>query len=264
MDHKKTLLAILVFASAVLSAMNAQASQPLETETARMLRAGNVVMEFTGEFQYSSDGREIALPLAIEYGITNDLLLLVEPVPFTAIIPSTGKRACGLGDVEVTSALRFFKETKFMPDVALAIEIKLPTAHSLLIGTRKTDYTGYFIVSKRFASVAVHLNAGYTVVGRIPGMNIKNTFDFGAAVEYFINKHFDFVGEVVGNTAATSKAEGAESPTAITPEVAGFEVVGMLGMRWHITRELSLCLGITYDNNNAILVRPGLTWKFTL
>jgi hypothetical protein len=71
---------------------------------------------------------------------------------------------------------------------------------------------------------------------------------------------------VTGNTGATDVPEGADAKTVATPvnpEVSGFEIVGMLGMRYHATKSLILCMGVTYDNNNAFLVRPGLIWKIS-
>ncbi len=254
---------ILLFSAVIVifSPLKSWAGQPLETETTRVAPAGTIDMEVTGEYQTSSDGQELAFPLVIEYSITNDLEIMIEPVPFTAIVPSSGEKAQGLGDTEITGTLRFFKETEYLPDMALALELKYPTAKNALIGTGQTDYTGYFIMSKFFGPVDVHLNLGYSNLGRVPGIPMKDTFDYGVAAEWFINKQFDLVGEVVGNTAATSESL-VESGTAVTPEIAGGEVVGMVGMRWHLNKGLSLCLGVTYDNNNAVLIRPGLTWVF--
>ncbi len=61
----------------------------LETETARPLGRG--VFEVSGNFEYqtSSEGREAAVPFAAEYGLTDRLELLVEPVAWTAIRPKT-------------------------------------------------------------------------------------------------------------------------------------------------------------------------------
>ena len=77
-------------------------AQILETETARPLGRG--VLELSGnfEFQTSSEGREAAVPFAAEYGVTDRLELLVEPVAWTTIRPKAGTRATGVGDIEIT------------------------------------------------------------------------------------------------------------------------------------------------------------------
>src|SRR5438445_12900215 len=74
----------------------AGASIPLETETARTLAKHHSEADAAFEYQKSADGYESAVPLAFEYGILENLELLVEPVVFTAIRPDTGRKATGL------------------------------------------------------------------------------------------------------------------------------------------------------------------------
>lgn len=118
----------------------------------------------------------------------------MEPAFYTAIRPKVGPHATGAGDTEVTLTHLFFNERATLPALAIAGEVKFPTAKDKLIGTGKTDYTGYLIASKR--------------VGK------------------------------------------------------GGELTGMLGARYYVQPNFFLSLGVTYDNNNAILIRPGLTVKF--
>jgi hypothetical protein len=75
-----------LFALALI-AVAANASQPLETESARLLPAGVAKIEATTEFQTSSAGRERAFPIAFEYGFTSHLELAIEPVPRAVISP---------------------------------------------------------------------------------------------------------------------------------------------------------------------------------
>src|SRR5258706_10849067 len=97
------------------------------------------------EYQTASEGAEAAVPILAEYGLTDNLELVMEPVPYTAIRPKTGRRTAGAGDFEITLAYRFAQEGRRLPALALAAEVKLPTARDTLIGTRETDYTAYFI-----------------------------------------------------------------------------------------------------------------------
>lgn len=78
---------------------------------------GRGVFEVSGNFEYqiSSEGHEAALPFAVEYGVTDRLEFLVEPVAYTAIRPKVGAQASGVG------------------------EVKFPTARNTLIGTGKTQ-----------------------------------------------------------------------------------------------------------------------------
>jgi len=239
------------------------AAQTLETETARLLRAGWWKIGNAFEFQTSSDGTELAVPFAVEYGLTDNLELLVEPVPYTAIRPRVGRHARGVGDVEATLTYRFRQESRSVPALALAAEVKLPTARDTLIGTRRTDYAGYVIASKRFGHVDAHFNVGYTIVGQPAGVMLDNVFNFALAGVYRPNTGLELFGEVLGSTAsgAGEVQPGSGGAGAVVPEAAGNVLVGTLGAGKALGAAL-LYLAVSYDNSHAVLFRPGLTVRF--
>jgi hypothetical protein len=238
----------------------ANATQPLETETARLIPRGVFQLEYTMEYQTSSEGKESAVPIVLKYGISDKLELLVEPVVYTAIKPNQGRHATGLGDLEATLSYLLKKETTNLPAFAIAGEIKIPTANDVLIGTGKTDYTAYFISSKRFGKSDLHGNLSYTALGDPAGVQLRNIYGFAVAEEYHVNKKIDLVGEFLATTSALAEGiDGSESTVA--PEAAGSEIVGLLGARYHF-KNMLISFGVTYDNNNAFLFRPGFSLKF--
>jgi hypothetical protein len=240
------------------------AGPPLETETARVPEQGAVTVENVFEAQDAPDGNEFALPLALTYGLTDRVELLVEPVPYTFIQPKIGRRATGVGDLEVTAIALVRREAHRLPALAVAGEIKLPTARDVLIGTRKADYTGYFIASKRIGSLDLHANLGYTLVGKPLGIQTSNMLLYAAAVEVRATRKVDIVSEFLGNTAGSAVAETSADTVSnrVAAEVAGAELVGLIGMRYHASRRITYSFGVTYDNNRAILFRPGVTIEF--
>lgn len=249
--------------------LSAHAGQPLETETARLLPAGWLKVESTFEFQTSPDGKEYDLPFALEYGIADRLEVLIEPVFFTAIRPSSGKGATGLGDLEITLSYLLLAERDILPALAPAFEVKVPTATERLIGTKQTDYRFLLIASKRFGALDAHVNVGYTLVGSPEGTQLDDVFDYALAAEYALSPRVEVVAEVLGNTAAapeSSSGEGAgpASQNAVVPEAPGTEVTGLVGARYYLEPNFFLSLGVSYDNNNAFLVRPGVTFEFDL
>lgn len=260
----------VLFALALAS--GARASQPLETETARFLPRGTFEAEGTLEYQTSSQGQETALPAAFSYGVTNGLELLVEPVPYTAIRPDVGPTSSGVGDTEVTLSVSMRREGPVSPAFAAAAEVKVPTAGEAAIGTGKTDYTGYFIASKKLGRWDLHANLGYSVLGRPDGVEVRNIWDFGVAAEAHAGPKVDFLVEYLENTSALPASESAagaqatraesSGESAITPELTGGEKVGMLGMRYRVGSKTTFALGVTYDNNHAVLFRPGITFLF--
>ena len=67
----------------------AYATPPLETETARLLKQGQLETDVAVEYQTSNEGSEFAVPLEFEYGITDWLSLVVEPVAVSAMRPKS-------------------------------------------------------------------------------------------------------------------------------------------------------------------------------
>ena len=239
-------------------------AQLLETETARLPKKRVLELASNFEFQTSSEGREYAVPLAVEYGVTDRLEFLVEPVAYTAIRPATGPRAAGIGDLEVTLTYLLRPESPTAPAFAVAGEVKLPLARNTLIGTGKTDLAGYLIESKRFNRLDTHANIGYTIVGQPAGAHLKNIFNGAVAALLPMGPKTEIFGEVLANSASVAE-EDAASPTSestITPEAPTGEVVATLGMARYLTPSFKLALGISYDNNQDIQWRPGIIWKF--
>ena len=237
------------------------AAQALETETARFAPSGAFEVDASYEFQTSREGTESAIPLAFEYALTDRLALLAEPVPYARIRPSGALGASGAGDIEVTLSGLILVETRAVPALAVAGEVKIPTAEAPLIGSDHYDGTAYVIASKRFGPVDVHANLGYTVVGHPRGLDVHDTFDYALAGEYVLDPRWSVLAEVVGNTAALPEAASATEST-VAPEISGGETVGMLGIRWKWTPSVAASLGVTVDNNSAVLLRPGLTVRF--
>ncbi len=242
------------------------AGLPLETETARTLKAGKFEFSSSFEYQMSSEGKEQALPMAFEYGVTDKLEIMVEPVFYTAILPDSGSNSIGIGDLEVTLNYKFFSEKDLLPAFAIAGEVKIPTAKNRQIGTGEADYAGYFIMSKKIHDLDIHLNMGYTVVGQPTGVTLDNLYSFALAAEYYFSEGLQIVAETYGNTSSFSEGgseaviTGAENK--VIPEASGGELVGALGLRYFWHPKIGVALGLSYDNNNAIMFAPGLLIHF--
>jgi hypothetical protein len=250
----------LLVATLAVTATTLCRAQNLETETARLLPAGRWEIGNAFEFQTSAEGTETAVPFAIEYGLTDNLELLVEPVPYTAIRPKIGRHATGLGDVEGTLTYRFVPEGRSRPALALAAEIKFPTAEDSLIGSDLTDYTGYLIASKRLGRIDMHVNVAYSVVGKPASVHLNNIFSFAVAAVYHPTPPLEVFGEVLGNTSSTPGTEST-AQNGVVPEAAGGELVGTIGIGRGFGRSLFLYFSMSYDNNNAVLLRPGVTLR---
>ena len=257
-------LAVAIPLGIVLAASkSAHGTLPLETESARIMAPGTLKVEAAFEYQTSQEGRELAAPLVIEYAFFKDFQLEIEPVFYTAILPAIGKKTVGVGDLEATGALRVIREDGWVPNIAAAVEVKVPTARDSNIGTGEFDYTGYIFVSKRFFDqLDLHLNGGYTFVGSPPGVKLKNTFSGAAALDWHVTRRLDLLTEVLGTTSSLPAEEPTTEGTGVAAEASGGELVGLLGARFQVLYGFYASVGVTYDNQQATLIRTGLTWKW--
>ena len=240
----------------------------METETARLLEPGHFELGGAFEFQTSPNGEEYALPMAVEFGVFHHLEALIEPVPFTSIHPPGSKSATGLGDLETTLTYLIVEEKKYLPAMAIAGEIKFPTAGNRQIGSGEYDYRVYAVASKRFSNVDVHFNLGYNIIGAPEGASTKNPIDVELGAEWFVHPKFDLFAEV--NYVGSSSSNGGEgtvlaadtADAGVTREIAAEELVGSVGVRAHLARHFDTFGSFSYDNNDAKLFRTGVTIKY--
>src|SRR5205814_3949117 len=117
--------------------------------------------------------------------------------------------------------------------VAVAGGVKVPTARSGPIGSGRVDYMGDLIVSSHLASTVTHLNLGYTLVGRPPGVPTRNVYSFSLAAERGLGR-VDLLAELAGHTSAIAEGGDSGSPngtaSALT-DVRGEALIGTLGGR---------------------------------
>ena len=240
-------------------------AQVLETEDSKPLAVGQFGVGTAIEFQTSKDGTETAIPFGIEYGLTHRLTILLEPVAYTNIHNKIGNNATGIGDLEFTVFYQLFREQKIMPAISLSVEVKFPTVKNPLIGTGKTDFTPFLIASKNIGKFYTSLNLSYTFLGKPSGVIAGNLFNYAVGTIFTASEKNIFFGEIYGNTSAfgtdVPESSGVNTVTN-TPEISGGEVVGSVGYGRYVGKNLLLSFGISYDNNNAILFRPGIEWSF--
>lgn len=269
MSHRILGCTPAIVLSLVLMPVTARA-QMIETETARLPAKRTGSVGSAGEFQTSVDGTESALPVVFEYGLMTNLELLVEPVAYTTIRPDTGPAATGLGDVESTLTWRFGQEHGHAPAMATAFEVKVPTATNEQIGTGKTDFAGYFIMSKRFGKVDTHYNVSYTVIGAPSGVEVNNIYGAAFAAVGHVNERMQIFGEIYGNSSATPGIETADTGgvatggegTGVSAELTGSSIVASFGVAGNVRSNVALYGSVGYDNQQAAQARFGFTFYF--
>lgn len=67
-----------------------------------------------------------------------------------------------------------------------------------------------------------------------------------------------------GEPPGGGEGVGTGPEVGVSAEAAGEEVAGLIGTRYYVKPNFFLSLGVVYDNNNAVLFRPGVTYTFNL
>lgn len=229
-------------------------AQVLETEESKPLLPGQFEIGTGLEYQTSVEGTETALPLAIEYGLSKRFTLLIEPVAFTNIQPKVGEGAKGIGELELTLFYQIMTEKKWLPATSISAEVKIPTAKDSLIGTGKIDYTPFLLMSKNIGKFFASMNLSYTFLVKPEGVEVRNLFNYAIGTIFRASAKSILFGEMYGNAA------GVEGPDNASSEISGGELVVAGGYGYYLNKELRLSFGVSYDNNNAVLYRPGIEW----
>jgi hypothetical protein len=149
-------------------------------------------------FEYETDGEEseYGFPLFVEYGLTGNLDVTVEPV-YTVVRKKDGESINAFGDLETALIYEFPTERRYRPAIALEGLVKWPTAPAGDLGTGKPDYSFGLIISKELPQCDLDLNAVYTVIGEPAGVRLKNTFEASFAAEWHLSYVLDIGFEVV-------------------------------------------------------------------
>lgn len=256
----------LCIASLIILISSGRLFAQLETEDALPLWPGQLEIGGGLEYQTSKEGREVAMPLSLEYGISNKFTLLIEPVCFTTIHPRSASKVTGFGDLEMTLFYQLRQETVSFPAISVSAEVKLPTARNSLIGTGKTDFTPFLIASKTTGKFFTSVNASYTFLGKPAGVAVNNLFNYALGTIFQVSGKTILFGEVYGNTSALGGKDVPEGTIAVpgnpsrTTEISGGEKVISFGSGYYLTKNLQLSLSVSYDNNHAVLFRPGVIW----
>ena len=239
-----------------------RAGQPLETESARVLRAHEAELEMGFEHQQAEGSSETAVPFAFGYGLTDRFELLVEPVLLDRISRERAPSVHSFGDLEVTLTRRLSGRETGASAFAIALEAKLPVAKSPQIGSGRADVTLWGIASRRFGALEVSGDLGYTKIGKPAGIAVQDIVNFGLATEYHVTPHWELVAEVFGASATLASAVSGTQESSTAPEIGGAEITSSIGARVQAPAGWIASLGLSVDRQGALLVHPGLARRF--
>jgi Putative MetA-pathway of phenol degradation len=128
-------------------------------------------------FRYLGTRYDVSVTSALAQVNTNGGIRLIDGVP-----TRTGERLTqirdtrsGVGDTLVRGRFHFLEGGSALPSVTPFFRIKIPTApENLNLGTGKTDYGFGVEMDKQFSPVLLFGDLGYTVTGKVTGLDLQN------------------------------------------------------------------------------------------
>ncbi|MEK6565833.1 MAG: transporter [Bacteroidota bacterium] len=123
----------------------------------------------------------------------------------TASFPN-GSRGFDWGDLMVSTKITFIRENESVPAIGVRTMVKLPNSSyaETRLGSNKTDFHSYLLLSKHFDDIETRLNLGFSIVGDPLNVNVQDdVYGFNAALITPIAAGAVFFIELVGFSGYT-------------------------------------------------------------
>lgn len=177
------------------------ASRPTFSNPAEFQRPGVLQLQFgyNGNFHATDFKSQQDAPMNLRFAVNRRLLLELDTDSPYSQKDLSGARQTGAGDTNLRIQGVLQTETLTRPGIALAYQIKLPTASAAKnLGTGRVDHTFTGLVSKKFGSTTVDFNAIYQLAGRTSDQGHASSGQGAVAVTQSLNKKFGVQGELSG------------------------------------------------------------------
>jgi len=227
------------------------AGRPLTTDDAWTVEKSKFQLElgFDATRQDNED-REYSPLFTLSYGLSEKADLGVG-IGYLFIHPEEGEKDQGLTDTELKLKYRWMDEKNWVPALATAAKLKIPTAsESKRLGSGKPDFGINLIATKNLSKRWVlHANFGYTFIGN--GESEKE-LNYSLGAQFVLTDKWALVGEIFGTNNLNGKSE--DNPFS-----------GLFGTYYLITERLIWDLGMEMGTNRAApdyRLTTGITFLF--
>jgi hypothetical protein len=210
----------------------ANPNRPTVSNPAHVTQFGVIELEYGLDRMWPEEGvRQTSGNGLLKFGLLCDVELRWNTTSFESQTDATGTHST-FGDNWLGTEIRFHRQTKLLPTMAVSYAVKIPSAstdHGL--GTGRVDHSFTFGASETVA----HFNLDFNFTGFLMGRSSAE-FDqneqMALAFSRVLSKKLQFVGEFYGQTQLNDATPGfASSIWALTYTVAarfvidgGFEV----------------------------------------
>lgn len=234
---------------------SASAGRPLVVDDAPPVAEGHIEAELGAVQSYPNNGGwNRGLPvMAVGLGLGKGVEAGFAIQRLDSNLKGEPRRR-GFEDLHLNGKYQFLDERRDFPALALAFDLKFPTAGRRKgLSSGKTDEGITLITTKTFDPLALDLNLGYLIAGRPTGEKLENRIQGGLALRRPLRRDWLLVGEISGRSRETSNGENE----------AHFQV----GIRYQLTPAIALDAGAGRSlraTGTRIQTTFGLTWLLPL
>ena len=201
--------ALLGAAFLSLSTLTSRADLAIETETGDLGKKGESNFSQGVQFDHDHDGHTSFLLNQYEYAFTDNVEILIEPFFYQWTKLKDGTSFEGIGDLEITPSFKFIQETDTCPGIVFSFKVKVPMASNREIGTGKFDYYPYLILNKHIGEWDINVNLGMEFFGQTEGDAYqRNQLIYDLAVQHPITDKLEFIAEIFGNSKPSADEKG--------------------------------------------------------
>lgn len=220
--------------------ISAQAAQinPLTTDRAETVGAGNLRLDFTFSAESLPDSSLLLHTprIGVTWGVSDYTDFFLDYGGYMTRRWSDHDTSSGSGDL--TIGLKVSPWEGPWGRLGFSIATKLPNADEVEgLGTDEQDYFMTGLYTATIKNLRINLNAGLAVIGdNQQYRHYDYLFAYGAGVEYLITDHWSIVADVAGTTGNSSKYEVAEVSLGVVGPLAwGWEwaATGSYGLTSH-------------------------------
>lgn len=213
------------------------AGRPLTTDDAWTVEKGKFQLELgLDATRQDNNDREYNPSITLSYGLSEKADLGLG-IGYVFVQPEEGEKEHGLADTELKLKYRWMDEKDWIPALATAAKLKIPTAsESKGLGSGRPDWGINFIATKNFSKrLVLHLNFGYTFIG---DGNSDKELNYSMGGQFVLTDKWALVGEVFGTNNLNGKKE--DDPFS-----------GLLGTYYLISERLIWDVGMEIGMNSA-------------
>jgi hypothetical protein len=147
----------------------------------------------------------------LKFGLLCDIELRWNTTSILAQNSQAGGQT-GIGDNWFGPQVRFYRQTKHVPSLAISYAVKAPTASTQKgLGSGRVDHSITFLASKDIWGTHFDFNTTYFLIGRTPGSGFDSNYQFNLALSHPLKGRLAFTGEFYGNTELNAQNPGFAS-----------------------------------------------------